>query len=96
MKPYVWDEDKNDWLLTERGVSFEMVLDEIETGRFRIEENVSANHLGQKVFLVGFCDPSPPGKTLVHVVPFIEHDECIELKTIFFDVYWQKRFGESL
>jgi uncharacterized DUF497 family protein len=96
MKPFIWDEEKNERLLQERGVSFEMVEQEVTEGRYRIEDNRSRNHKGQKVFIVGFTISMPPERTIIYVVPFIEHEDVIELKTMYTDLYWQMRFGASL
>jgi len=96
MKPFIWDEEKNERLLQERGVSFEMVEKEVTEGRYRIEDNRSRNHRGQMTFIVGFIDALPPERTIVYVVPFIEHENEIELKTIYTNLYWQMRFGAGL
>jgi hypothetical protein len=50
----------------------------------------------RKSIVVGFEDLLPPGGTIIYVVPYREHDDQIELITIFHDEYWQKRYGEIL
>lgn len=41
---YVWNEEKNQKLIKERGISFEMVLESISYGKFQVKENMSKNH----------------------------------------------------
>jgi uncharacterized DUF497 family protein len=89
MKPFSWDENKNEELQAERNVSFEEVRAEIEAGKFRIEENTSGNHPGQSVYLVVL-------NGYIHVVPFRETESAILLITIFPSRYWQGKTGGVL
>lgn len=96
MKPLVWDREKNNWLIENRGVSFEMVEDEVAAGRFRTAYNRSKRHPDQKIIIVGFLDPTQPKTVIVHVVPYIEYEDRIELKTIFFSSYWQEIYEKRI
>ena len=77
MKSVVWDPDKNAWLKLERGISFEEVLFHIEIGDVLdvLEHPNSERYPGQKIYVVLIDD-------YVYLVPFVESDEEIFLKTI--------------
>lgn len=88
IKIFNWDEDKNDWLRRERGVCFEDVLDCFQNGEFfGVFENPSANFPNQTVFLVRI-DGYP------HIVPFVENEKEIFLKTIIPDRRFKKFIEE--
>lgn len=77
MKPFGWDADKNLRLKRERGVSFEEVLFHIEMGDLLdvLEHPNPARYPGQKIYVIlidGY----------VYLVPFVESDDEIFLKTI--------------
>ena len=78
MKPFDWSERKNKWLKKERGVSFEQVLFSIETGKPLdiIRHPNPAKYRDQRVFVVEI-------EGYVYMVPYVEYDEVIFLKTIF-------------
>ena len=74
-KVFDWDQEKNQKLLSDRGISFETVVAMIE------EENILAVVPGagrfahQKQFIIAIRD-------YVYFVPFVENDNTVFLKTI--------------
>ncbi len=78
MKPYVWSEEKNEWLKRERGVGFEDVLVAIHEGKIItvIKHPNQKRYKNQKIFVVELGE-------YAYLVPFIEDEEKIFLKTIF-------------
>jgi len=72
-KELKWDQGKNNWLKKVRGVSFEMVREELTAGRLVA---TFINKRGQ-ICLVVRLNGYP------HVVPIVEDDLEIWLKTIF-------------
>lgn len=76
MKPYQWDEDKNQLLKEQRGVSFEDVLDALENGKLLkvLEGNGDYSH--QKRYIVNI-------NNYPYVVPYVEDEHKRFLKTIF-------------
>ncbi|NWG33778.1 MAG: BrnT family toxin [Chloroflexi bacterium] len=77
MKYFSWNEEKNELLREERQISFEDVAFYIEQG-FLLDVLVHPNqekYKGQKIFVVQMDD-------YVYLVPFIEDDREIFLKTI--------------
>lgn len=77
MKYFSWNEEKNELLRDERQVSFEDVVFYIEQGFLLdvLEHPNQAKYKGQKIFVVQMDD-------YVYLVPFIEDDREIFLKTI--------------
>ncbi len=75
---FYWNEDKNDLLKKERGVSFDQIVTHIMLGDLlRVEEHPNQEkYPGQKYFIVRIDD-------YVYVVPFIEKDNDAFLKTIY-------------
>ena len=78
MKPFFWDEDKNKWLKLERGVSFEQVVFGIENGKLLdiIRHPNPNKYRGQRVYVIQI-------ESYVYMVPYVESDDVIFLKTIF-------------
>ena len=77
MKPFAWDEDKNEWLKRERKVSFEEGVFHINNGDLLARLN-HPNHMKyshQQVFVVLIDD-------YVYTIPFVEDNEKYFLKTI--------------
>ncbi len=76
-KKIVWNEEKNQLLQLQRGLSFELVLDEIEKGNIlgRKAHPNSAKFPNQKIFILLLND-------YICYVPFVENDTEIFLKTI--------------
>lgn len=77
VKFYDWNDEKNELLKRQRGVSFEQVVLAIVSGDLigRVKHPNSEKYSGQKVFLVKIED-------YIYSVPYIEDDEKIFLKTI--------------
>ncbi len=77
MKYFSWSEEKNEILKAERQVSFEDVVFYIEQGYLLdvLEHPNQEKYKGQKMFVVQIED-------YVYLVPFIEDDHEIFLKTI--------------
>jgi uncharacterized DUF497 family protein len=77
VKPFAWDGEKNLRLKRERGVSFEEVLFHIEAGDLLevLDHPNPSRYPGQMIYVVlidGY----------VYLVPFVESDYEIFLKTI--------------
>ncbi len=77
MKYFDWDAGKNEKLKQERDVGFEDVLVAIEEGRILdvIEHSNKKKYPGQKVFVLEISH-------YAYLVPFVEDEERIFLKTI--------------
>ncbi|MBM3181843.1 MAG: BrnT family toxin [Chloroflexi bacterium] len=77
MKYFSWNEEKNELLTSERQVSFEDIVFYIEKGFLLdvLEHPSHEKYKGQKIFAVQIDD-------YVYLVPFIENDHEIFLKTI--------------
>jgi uncharacterized DUF497 family protein len=77
MKYFDWNDEKNELLKKERGISFEQVELAIATGDLldRVRHPNQAKYPNQKVFLVRIED-------YVYSVPYVEDEESIFLKTI--------------
>jgi len=81
-----WDENKDRFLRTVRGVSFQDITEEIFSGRYLdILENPSRP--GQDIFIVRMHDD-------VWVVPFVlRDDDTIFLKTAYPSRKFRRRYG---
>ena len=77
LKYFTWDREKNEKLKAQRGVSFDEVVFHIERGDILdiLEHPNQERYEGQRVFVVQLED-------YVYLVPFVEEDERIVLKTI--------------
>lgn len=77
MLNFSWNTDKNEWLINNRGISFEQVVYQIEQGHLLdiIEHPNKEKYANQKMFIVEFND-------YVYQVPFIDSDNEVFLKTI--------------
>lgn len=77
MKYFSWNPEKNELLRTERQISFDDVVFYIEQGFLLdvLEHPNQEKYKGQKIFVVQMDD-------YVYLVPFIEDDHEIFLKTI--------------
>ncbi|NJC99025.1 MAG: BrnT family toxin [Anaerolineae bacterium] len=77
MKYFSWNEEKNELLREERQLSFEDVVFYIEQGFLLdvLEHPNQEKYKGQKIFVLQMDD-------YVYLVPFIEDDREIFLKTI--------------
>lgn len=78
MKYFDWNSEKNKKIAIERDVCFEDIVVAIEDGRLLdiLEHENQKKYQNQKIFVVEICD-------YVYLVPFVEDDEKIFLKTIF-------------
>ena len=77
MNIFHWDNEKNELLKSTRGVCFEQVVLLMERGEVldTIEHPNQERYPGQKIAVVMI-------DTYVYLVPYVEHDEEIFLKTI--------------
>lgn len=77
MQRFDWNADKNNWLRAVRGITFDDVLFHIQTGGLLdvIEHGAGARRPGQRIFVVHVND-------YVYLVPFVETEEVIFLKTV--------------
>lgn len=77
MKHFDWNIDKNDELRSERNITFEEIVFCLMRGGLLdiIEHPNSKKYPEQRVFIVNVED-------YVYLVPFVETEECVFLKTI--------------
>ena len=77
MKTFEWDSNKNSLLKSDRGVSFEDVLTYINEGFLldTIPNPNSQKYPHQKMFIIEIND-------CAYLVPFVETDQVVFLKTI--------------
>ena len=77
MKYFDWDDAKNAKLKKERGIGFEDVVFHSERGNLLdiLEHPNPGRYAGQRIFVVRRDD-------YVYLVPFVEDDETVFLKTI--------------
>jgi hypothetical protein len=77
MKPFRWSHDKNEWLKTERRISFEeiVVAMEAEGPRDVLRHANPDRYPRQRVFVVVIAG-------YVYLVPFVEEPEYYFLKTV--------------
>jgi hypothetical protein len=74
MKYFDWDEDKNEWLMQERGISFQMCVECIISDKLIavVQNHPPYDH--QQVYIFEYED-------YCYEVPFVEDEEKIFLKT---------------
>ena len=85
MKYYNWSHEKNELLKAERGISFEEIVLLIESGHILgIEENPARTN--QKIYILEI-------ENYAFVVPFVENENEIFLKTAFPSRKYTRRFG---
>ncbi|HMD97319.1 MAG TPA: BrnT family toxin [Terriglobia bacterium] len=77
MKYFTWDDAKNEKLKAERGIGFEEIVFLIQRGDLLdvLEHPNQERYGGQRVFVVQRDD-------YVYLVPFVEDDRLVFLKTI--------------
>jgi uncharacterized DUF497 family protein len=77
VKYFTWDEAKNETLKAERGIGFEEIVFLIGRGQLLdiLEHPNKERYAGQRIFVVQRDD-------YVYLVPFVEDDRQIALKTI--------------
>ena len=85
MKYLNWNPKKNELLKRERGIAFEEIAYLIESGQIiGIEENPGRPN--QKMYILGI-------ENYAILVPFVENDKEIFLKTAFPSRKYTKRYG---
>jgi len=77
MQYFSWNQDKNEILKKERGISFEDVVFHIERGDLLeiVEHPSQEKYKGQRIFVANIED-------YVYLVPFVETGSEVFLKTI--------------
>jgi hypothetical protein len=78
MKTYDWDQDKNEWLKKERGISFEEIVTALDTGK-KLDSYKHPNlekYPNQEILVVEIDE-------YVYLVPLVENEEKVFFKTIF-------------
>ena len=87
MKVIQWNDEKNILLKNIRNICFEDILLAISEGRLlAIEENIQQNkYPGQKIMIITM-------NKYIYIVPFIEDEEMIFLKTIYPDRKYYKKY----
>lgn len=77
MKYFAWNAEKNEQLKTERGISFEEVVFQIENGDLldEVDHPNFAKYPHQKMYVVGI-------NNYAFLVPFVQTGDEIFLKTI--------------
>lgn len=77
MKYFAWDDEKNAKLKAERGIGFEDVVFHIERGDLldTVDHPNPSRYAGQRMFIVRRED-------YVYLVPFVEDEHTMFLKTI--------------
>lgn len=90
MKYIAWDVGKNDTLKVERGISFEEAVNAIFEGRVfgTADHPNQKKYPGQQMFILEIHD-------YAHVVPYVEDEEKIFLKTIFPSRKYTRHFIEK-
>ena len=87
MKHFSWDPNKNIKLKKERGVGFEEVIFQINSGDILdiIDNPNKSKYPGQRVFILEI-------NKYVYYVPFVENDNKVFLKTIIPSRKLKKRY----
>ncbi len=76
MKYFDWDNEKNDWLIKNRGISFEMCQVALEQKMLLAIVPNKHPRTHQKKFIIAIND-------YAYVVPYVEDDQKIFFKTIY-------------
>lgn len=76
MKYFDWDDEKNDWLMRERGISFELCQAALEQGHLLATVPNKHPKTHQKKLIVLIND-------YVYVVPYVEDKDKIFFKTMY-------------
>ena len=90
MKHYKWNPEKNDLLIKERGISFERIVHFIENKGVIdvITHPDQSKYPNQRMFIVNLDN-------YAYLVPFVENEEEIFLKTIIPSRKATKRYLET-
>jgi uncharacterized DUF497 family protein len=85
-----WNEEKNQLLQLQRGVSFEMVLDALASGKIttKMRHPNRKRYPNQEIFVVEL-------HSYLYYVPFVESEDHIFLKTIIPSRKLQKEFKDA-
>jgi len=77
MKRFIWNLEKNERLKKERGLSFEEIFFYIGKGQLLdvVEHPNQEKYAGQRMFVINVKD-------YVYLVPFVENENEVFLKTI--------------
>ena len=77
MKLFIWDQDKNEQLIRDRGISFERVLYHIDKKDILdlVQHPNSSKYPKQRMFIINIDN-------YAYLVPFVENEAEIFLKTI--------------
>lgn len=77
MKYFDWNEEKNEYLKAHRNISFEIIVIQMERGRLLdiLEHPNKEQYKNQRIFIIEY-------ENYAYLVPFVEDDEKIFLKTI--------------
>ncbi len=76
MKYFDWNEEKNQWLIENRDISFNLCVTYIEQGDYLdiVDNHPPYEH--QKIFIINIDG-------YIYEVPFVEDDEKFFLKTVY-------------
>jgi uncharacterized DUF497 family protein len=84
----IWEQNKNEWLILNRGISFEEISDKILNGEY-IEILENPNRENQQYFIMNI-------KNYTWIIPFlINQMDQIVLKTAFPSRKFHKKYGEN-
>lgn len=77
MKYFEWSEEKNEKLKNDRNISFEIIVSQIELGNLLdiIEQKNKEKYENQNIYVVEY-------ENYAYLVPFVEEDDKVYLKTI--------------
>ena len=77
MKLFDWNDDKNEWLRQERGITFEDIVYHLTHGGLLdiLEHPNQEQYPGQQIFIIEV-------EGYACMIPFVEDDEVIFMKTI--------------
>lgn len=91
MKIFAWSAEKNELLKAERGLSFEDVVFYLQAGQVLdvISHPNQERYAGQMIYVIAMED-------YVYMVPFVETDEEVFLKTIIPSRKARKQYVEQL
>lgn len=90
MKRIEFNLDKDNKLKEERGIGFRDAIEEIAQGRIiEILENPNKKYKGQRLFVIKI-------KNYIYIVPFVEDEEKIFLKTVYPSRKYKKKYEKKL
>ena len=78
LKPYKWNQEKNEWLKITRGISFEEIVLKINSGCLldTVDHPNKNKYPNQKMFILNI-------NNYIYVVPLVEKSDYYFLKTVF-------------